>query len=402
MQAKRRYAVLSHKSEVMDMDLISQAQLTYLAEYRAEVCVSLYMPSFGTGPEKRQNPVRFKNLVRSAGDALEKQGLRSTDVGKLLSPAQPLFGDDRFWSFFQSDGFCAFISPGDFMYFRVPVQFRESVSVMDRYYIKPLLGIVHNDNRFFLISLGLEGPKLYQCSRFSMNELRLENIPENFKEATKYNVIDRGLQFHTHTAPSGTREGESSYHAQGGGEDGKKTDVTEYFKKVAHGVASVIGQENAPLLFAGLDHHFGTYRKANSYSFFIEDDFVATNPDDVSREELHKRAVAVMGPYFLAGRNRAIEAYHGLAGSSRCASGIVDILPRAIEGRVETLFIAPESSEWGTFDPVSSQVHVHTQQEKNDQDLIDLAALNTYLKGGAVYEIPTDADIPSPAAVFRY
>ncbi len=384
------------------MDLISKAQLTYLSEYRDGACVSLYMPAFRANPEKRQNQVRFKNLVRQAEDELARRGLRPSDIDRLLAPVRPLFGDDIFWSFFQGDGFCAFISPEDFTYFRVPVRFKENVTVMDRYYIKPLLGMVYIDNHFFLLSLGLEGPKLYQCSRFSIDEVPLENVPANFKEATKYSVTERELQFHTHTPPSGTREPGITFHGQGGGMDGKKADIAEYFKKVARGVSDAIGHERAPLLFAGLEHHFGIYRKANGYAFFIEGRFIAMNPDDLSRDELHARAVETMKPHFLADRTRAVEMYHNLAGTGRTAADIEAILPGAYEGRVDSLFVSPETVRWGTFDAAARIVSVHENPETNDEDLIDLAALYTHLKGGAIYEIDPEGGVPLPAALFRF
>lgn len=383
------------------MDLLSKVQLTFLSEYRDDVCISLYMPSYRASPEKRQNQVRFKNLVREARDELSRIGLRASDVDELLSAARPLFSD-IFWSFFQSDGFCAFISPGDFSYFRVPVRFRESVTVMDRYYIKPLLGMIYNDNRFFMICLGLEGPKLYQCTRFNINELPMEKVPESFKEAIKYSIIDRELQFHTRAPSSGAGEPGASFYSQGGGMDGKKRDIVEYFKKVAHGVSGVIGKENAPLLLVGLEQHFGIYKKANGYSFFIEDQYISLNPDDMTREELHAKAVELMGPYLLANRNRAIEMYHNLAGTGKTTADVEFVLPFAFEGRVDTLFIAPEMEKWGTFDADSRKVSVHTQPEKNDQNLLDLAALYTHLNGGVIYEVTPEADVPSPAALLRY
>ncbi len=288
------------------------------------------------------------------------------------------------------------------MYFRVPVHFKENVTVMDRYYIKPLLGMALNDNRFFMISLGLEGPKLYQCSRFGINEIPLPNVPENFEEATKYSVIEREIQFHTNSAPSGTREAGVAFHGSGGGMDGKKADIVEYFKKVAHGISDVIGQENAPLLFAGLEQHFGTYKKANSYAFFIEDQLHSHESWRYETEELHARAIEIMDPYFLANRNRAIETYHDLAATGKTASDIEAILPRAFEGRVDTLFISPETVAWGIFDTAALKADVHTNPDVNDQDLLDLAALYTHLKGGAIYEVAPDTNVPSPAAIFRY
>ncbi|MCK9227805.1 MAG: hypothetical protein M0P30_08460, partial [Syntrophorhabdaceae bacterium] len=61
------------------MDLLSKVQLTFLSEYRDDVCISLYMPSYRASPEKRQNQVRFKNLVREARDELSRIGLRASD-----------------------------------------------------------------------------------------------------------------------------------------------------------------------------------------------------------------------------------------------------------------------------------------------------------------------------------
>ncbi len=384
------------------MDILSREQLYVLSEHRGSACVSLYMPAYRVDPEKRQNQIRFKNLVRKARKALIAKGLRARQADDLLSVVMPLVDDDPFWSFVQSEGFCAFISGGDLFHFRLPARFEEKVTVMRRFYIKPLLGIVYNDSRFFMLTLGLSGARLFQCSRYGMNELVMERVPGSFEEAMQYSEKQKGLQLHAHTLAAGTRRA-AMFHGHGGGADGKKVEILEYFKMVDRGVTGVIGQERAPLLFAGLDHFFGIYRKANSYPFLAGEN-MAVNPEDLSDGELHDRAVGMMDAHFLGARDQAVETYLDLAGTGRTAADIETIVPEAFGGRVDSLLVSPEISEWGTFDPATLKVDIHEMPTGSDEDLFDLACVYTYLKGGAVYNISagTIPDIPPAAAIFRY
>ncbi|HBL23509.1 MAG TPA: hypothetical protein DDZ40_05265 [Deltaproteobacteria bacterium] len=384
------------------MDILSKEQLSVLMEYRDELCVSLYMPAFRTGPEKRQNQIRFKNLVRKAEEQLNAKRLRSGQVEDFLSSIKPLVSDNQFWSFFQSEGFCAFISGKDLFYFRLPLRFDENVTVSGRFHLKPVLGLVYNDSRFFVLALGLNGARFFQCSRHSMNELVMDKVPKNFDEAMQYNEQQKQLHYHTNAPQSGGR-GIAVFHGQGGGIDDKKSNILQYFKLVDHGVSGVIGQEKAPLLFAGLDHLFGIYKKANSYPYLAREN-LAINPEDRTDAELHERAIGVMGSHFLAARDEAIDSYLNLAGTGRTAGDIETILPEAFGGRVDSLLVSPGAPQWGRFDPASRKVEVHESRSGDDEDLLDLACAYTYLKGGAVYDIAPGSvpGVPSPAAVFRF
>lgn len=383
------------------MDLLTKEQLDILIGYRNDVCVSIYMPAFRMSPETRQNQIRFKNLLREAGEKLGAKGFRPREVEDLLSAARPLINDDPFWSF-QSEGFCAFVSRHDFLYYRLPLRFEETVTVLGRFYIKPLVTLFYSDNQFFILALGLNGARFYQCSRYSMNEAALKNVPKNLDEAMKYSDSQKQLQFHTHTPRTGTKRA-AMFHGQGAGIDNKKTGILEYFKMVDRGVANMIGQERVPLLFAGLDHLFGIYKKANSYAFITEKN-IPVNPDDLTEEQLHGKAVEIMGPYFLAARDEAIKTYKGLTHTGRTANDIETVVREAFGGRVEALFISAGEPRWGTFDPSTLTVDIHDDHREGDEDLLDLACVYTCLKGGAVYDVAA-GEIPAtrpPAAVFRY
>ena len=79
-------------------------------------------------------------------------------------------------------------------------------------------------------------------------------------------------------------------------------------------------------------------------------------------------------------------------------------MPAAYYGRVESLFVAVDQEQWGSFDPATETLQIHEQGEPGDEDLLDLAATQTLLHGGAVYAVE-QAQMPTGvplAAVFRY
>lgn len=93
-----------------------------------------------------------------------------------------------------------------------------------------------------------------------------------------------------------------------------------------------------------------------------------------------------------------------MAGTGQTATRAEEVIPAAIQGRVEILFVALGVQVWGRFDPNAYAVHVHDAPEPGDEDLLDLAAIHSWLNRGVVYAVAPE-DIPGGnhlAAIFRY
>ena len=130
------------------------------------------------------------------------------------------------------------------------------------------------------------------------------------------------------------------------------------------------------------------------------------NPDLLGADELHKSAWEIVEPHFQVAQEEAVAYYQQLAGqeSERAADILEKIVPAASDGRIETLFIATGVPLWGVFNPNTNEIEHHAQMESGDESLLDLAAVQTYLKGGTVYAVEPDK-VPggtSAAAVLRY
>ncbi len=59
---------------------------------------------------------------------------------------------------------------------------------------------------------------------------------------------------------------------------------------------------------------------------------------------------------------------------------------------------------WGEFDPQTDTIQQHDEAGPGDEDLLDLAAIQTFMNGGTVYirdpnEMPDHSQV---AAIFRY
>jgi hypothetical protein len=98
-------------------------------------------------------------------------------------------------------------------------------------------------------------------------------------------------------------------------------------------------------------------------------------------------------------------AYERHAATERASDEVTTIVQAAHQSRIDTLFVALGRQQWGSFDPDTQQLQlVSDPQEGAADDLLNVAATQTLLHGGAVYamepdRMPTQRDL---AAVFRY
>ncbi|MES1024611.1 hypothetical protein ABN584_17105 [Gloeocapsa sp. BRSZ] len=383
------------------MKLFSIDEAKILIEQPKSICVSIYMPTHKLGTQTQQDPIRFKNLIKEAEDKLIEGGMRPQDARDMLARAQQL-DDYQFWQH-QSDGLAIFIADNFFGYYQVPLNFDELVVVTDRFHLKPLLQLLTNDGRFYLLALSQNQIRLFQGTRYSVSEIDLKDVPQSIAEALRYDDPEKQLQFHTGTAQGGGGDRAAIFHGQGAGEDDQKENILRYFRKVDSGIQELLKNQHCPLVLAGVEYLFPLYKEANNYPYLIEDG-VTGNPDIAKPEELHAQAWEVVQPHFEKNQQELVERYQELAGTGQTSDNILEVVPAAYFQRVDSLFVGIGVQKWGGFDPEKNQVEVHEEQQTDDEDLIDLAAIHTLINSGTVYAVdPESVPGNSPiAGIFRY
>jgi hypothetical protein len=388
------------------MDILTRAELEQLMRKEQQWCVSIYMPTHRTGTDAQQDPIRLKNLLREAEKQLSAQGIGRREVQNMLDPASMLLQDSNFWQH-QSDGLAIFISSNRVRRYRLPLNFEEFVAVMDHFHIKPLLPLFTGDGQFYILALSQNEARLLLGTRYSISEVDIGQVGGSLAEAIPSVNHQMSLQLHSSGSTGGmSGSGSVTFHGQGGGSDeSAEHELLRYFRLVSDGLTEFLQGDRVPLVLAGVEYLLPIYKKANTYPNLI-DKVIKGNPDLLRMDELHKSAWDILGPHFQAAQAEAVAYYQQLAGqaSERVAGTLEKIVPAASNGRVETLFIAPGVQQWGVFNPITNEIELHSQQEAGDEPLLDLAAVQTYLKGGIVYAVEPEK-VPggtSAAAVLRY
>jgi hypothetical protein len=378
------------------MDVIRRTDLERLALQGAGPCVSVFLPTHRAGPEVQQAPIRLKNLLREATEALQTDGVGAPTIKSLLAPWWRLLDDALFWQY-QSDGLALYSRPGWWRSLRVPLDLPELAVVADRFHVSPLLPLLTGDGHFLLLALSQHQVRLLEGTRDRLEEVDLPGVPLGVRDALLGEEAQKQLQ--VYVADRGGVAARGIFHGHGSPGDVQEERVLRYFREVDRALGEVLAGERAPMVLAAVEHLAPLWRKATTYPHLVEET-IAGNPEDLGLHELHPRAWAVVEPLFLQAQREAAARYHQLAGTGRTSKDPREIIRAAEHGRVDTLFAAQQPTG-----PSADGGGVPVNDEGSGlQDLRERATVATLVKGGAVYLLPA-GEVPgggSAAAIFRY
>lgn len=389
------------------MSLLSLDELKALIENPSSPCVSIYIPMQKAGPDIRQNPIRFKNVMREVEERLDGMGINHQEAMKWLQTAHEL-DKDEFWEN-QDQGLAIFISKDLFRYYCLPADFQELVVVTDRFHIKPLLHHVNNDGEFYILALSQNDVRLLEATRSSVKQVELEDLPKSKADALQYDETAKDGQNRIATSKGGTSnpfQQPGSFHGQGSPDrDDIKQDILQYFHIIDGALHDFLRNKKAPLVLAGVEYLFPIYREANTYPHLVEEG-ITGNPEILKPEELQAQAWPIVEPIIQQNLDRAVEQYREVAGANpdKASHDLKEIIQSAYYQRVDSLIVAVGQQQWGHFDPDTMTVDLHPEPQPDDRDMLDFAAIHTILNGGTVYAVEPEKvpDQAPVAAIFRY
>jgi len=386
------------------MTQLSRDQLEALLHTSDTTCISIFLPTERKGAETQQNPIRFKNLVRKTEKLLVERGFEKPELEELLGPLRKMVEDHGFWQH-QEDGLAVFRSEDRLETHLLPVRFSELVVVKDHFYLKPLFALFRGDGHFHILALSLHDVKLYAASRYSVREVELgDDVPRSLAEVVGTELEEQHVQYHSRAG--GAQGGGKSpvYHGQGGGEDDTKPEIAKFFHRVDQTIGPYLKDRNAPVVLAGVEYLLPIYRDASSLPHVLAEG-IPGNPQGLRPEQLHEKAWELVRPDMVARRERDAARFQEMAAAGRGSSAVEEVIPAAFDGRVETLFIPRGQRLWGRFDTQTREVQLHDEPAEDGDDLLDLAAVRTFMNGGTVYALEGDL-LPGGArpvaAIFRY
>lgn len=383
------------------MDTLTQSQLIKLIETSKPPCVSLYLSTMPAGSKRQQNRIRLKNLLVDAEKKLVQQGHRRPEAIKLLEPATALL-DEINTAPDEGLGMAIIRTAANFACWKLPVAFRESVTVGPRCYIKPLVPLLISNSQYYLLAVCEKSVALYAGSPAGLDEVQLADLPRDMAHALNYDQPEGQYQVRSGQPSYRSKEG-LVFHGQGEAEHAKD-DLERYFRAIDLVVAPYLKQHghDRPLLFCGVEYLYPIYRRANTYNH-LHEQAIAGNPQLMPRAELIAHASQLLAPLWNRARQQDESRLQDALGSQRATGDLERILPACQDGAVEALFVAGDVDLFGRYDSQARTLELSTADGEGDE-LLDMAVRYALRNKARVYVVPAD-QLPAgltAAALLRY
>ncbi|HKD80244.1 MAG TPA: hypothetical protein VKH81_11170 [Candidatus Angelobacter sp.] len=364
-------------------------------------CLSLYQPTHRYHPDNLQDPIRFRNLVKTLEQSL-RQEYPTREVRPLLQPFNDLASDRDFWNHTQ-DGLAVLCSPDLLRIYKLQRPVPELAIVADSFHIKPLLRIVQSADRYQILGLSRGAIKLFEGNRDALDEIDLAaGVPRTIGDALGNELTEPHQTVRSLGGVGGSSV--AMRHGHGGKSDEVTVDLERFFRAVD---ASILAQHSRPsglpLLLAALPEYHGVFRKVSSNPFLMSDG-LKIDPDSVSTDELRKLAWRVIGPGYQDRLTKLVEEFEQSKPRGLVGDHLGQIAFDAVSGRVMTLLVEADRQIPGHLDSVNGQIEFEDIKHPQVDDLIDDLAELVLNKGGQVVVVPAERmpTATGAAAIYRY
>ncbi|MEK0362657.1 baeRF3 domain-containing protein [Pseudomonas sp. CBC3] len=385
--------------------LLDRETMTQLLAKREAPCLSLYQPTHRSFPERQQDPIRFKHLVRQLEDSLKQQG-RGDQAKSLLEPFYALTDDVDFWNS-NRDGLAVFGAKDYFEVFRLQRNVPELAVANDRMHLKPLLRIAQSADRYQILAITLDSVRLFEGNRDGVDEVPLaEGVPKTVEEALGRELTEKGQTGFAQGYGRASERGDAMQVESGGAgrQDEIDRDRERFFREVDRAILEHHSRKTRlPLILAALPEHQSHFRK-HSHNDLLLPEGIESDVSLLSQKELREKSWMVMQPRYIKRLEGFINQYGESHGQGLATDQLEQIGQATLEGRVATLLVEADRQIPGMADKQEGKAMVVDDESATTPDLLDELTIWTLEQGGEVISVPTERmpTASGAAAIYRY
>ena len=390
------------------MPTLGTAYLSTVLGASEAPCVSIYLPTHRSYPNRQQDTIRYKNLVKSAEERLAKIG-NGRDTRRVVEKLHALADDNRFWEQVL-DGTAVLASPSRFDVLTFPRTVSERAEVGDSFHVKPLIRHVQSADRFHVLGLSRERVALFEGNRYEMRSLEVPGIPLTLTDALGEETDEPMRNFHT-AGPGpavrpGTQGGHGALiaHGQGARKEEILPDVHRFFRAVDREVVDRVSTPaSLPLVPMGVEDNLSEFRAVTRNRFATEEG-VTGDWTNWSLPEIRQKAWKVFEKFYLSRLDRIREDYGTASSRGQGTDDPGEAAKSAVGGRVGTLLIDADRTLPGSLDFASGEMRPAAAGDPHPGDQLDDLAELVLRNGGVVTVVPGDR-MPTKtglAAIYRY
>ena len=373
-----------------------------LAANHALHCVSIYLPMNKKGKEQNERLAQetLKTCVKNVHKTLQKYQLSTAEITAYLKPIEALIAEVELWRN-PSEGLAIFLDKKGLNYYTLPIPFITKTQVASTFYLTPLLPLYQDEEMYYLLELSQDYVKLYEASPYGLTDLQIKSLaPDTLEKAVGFDFKQKMLQFRSGQDAFSS----GSFHGHGEGKDDDKKEISNFLRVIDKAVNKAIKNNKAPLVIASTNNVFNSYKKINTYPNLYTKNCKG-DPEFKNKTKLHEASLKLIKPYFEEIKIQQLTQFQELYHTPKVSYQLNEIIPAAISGKIDTLFVEKNTDEFGLYNLENGKLILDTKKEIQNSSLTNLAAVQTFLNKGNVYVLDTQ-EMPVKGrplnAIFRY
>jgi hypothetical protein len=361
-------------------------------------CLSLYQPTHRHHPDKQQDPIRFRNLVKALEESL-RQKYSTRDVRPLLEPFQRLAGDRDFWNH-ALDGLAVLGAPGLFRVYRLQRPVPELAVVADSLHVKPLIRILQSADGYHVLGLSRQKIMLFEGNRDALDEVELSPaVPQTIADVL--GEVSKEAQLSAWAPAAGT---EGVRYGIGSKSELVDSDTERFFRAVDSAILEHYSRPSElPLMLAALPEHHSLFHRISRNPFLMAEG-IDVYPDALAIDALRGRAWRVVEPEYLARLAALVEMFEAARVQELGDHDLAQVARSTVAGRVSTLLIEADRHVPGRIDAATGRIEFDDLVHPEVDDLLDDLGELVLKHGGQVVIVPAER-MPTQtgiAAIYRF
>lgn len=371
---------------MLHVDLPTRPEFKALNDVRADASVSIYLETTPLTQDSDASRIELGNLAKQAREQLEAVGFDKRRLAALMEHFDDLAEDEEFWSL-QANSLAVLATPDTFRTFRLANRLSPSVSVADRFHLKPLLRAITFPNSAFVLALSENAVRLVEINTdLPAVTVKVDGLPKDAASAVgKSTLNDRSQSGRIH------------------GSEGQNVRFRQYARQVDAALRPVLSGRETPLILAATGRLASLYRSVNSYPDLLPDG-IETSPDRVADAELADAARPVLDAANAAELSALKDLYEARASDGRATCDLAQAARAATYGAIETVLVDIDAIIPGVVDEQTGAISFAEKADATNYGVVDEIAGRALANGARVLGV-RKADLPGEgdlAAILRY
>jgi hypothetical protein len=359
---------------------------TLIQSKPAAPAVTMYVPTHKSAspPHMSEDQTRFKNLFHRALEILDNRDKHNKFNAEFKKRCEALLEDRNFWEErTQSLLICA--RPEMFEHYHLPIDSDEYVAVDDHFHLTPVLGLIHDLQEYYVLSVTQKNPALWKGDLYDLYPTDA-SLPETLEAAL--NLDEPNARTEHAESAVGSSMNTGVYNGRGGARDPREEDRFRFFRMIDQIVYHQTDR-SLPLILAGIESDVAEYRKESKYPNLAKS-CIHVNFGADDRPALHQKAMSVIREEIIGpAHHQALERFLRLSGQSpeKTAEQIAAVKKAAEGGRVDTLLVGMSRETRDTVRDNDTAVTKLVFPSEEQSQAVDYIARQVFNQSGSIINL---------------